>query len=526
MIGARVLLGSVLMLGAWPTVVLAANTEPSILVSVGVNRSFDERLQPLRYARSDAEKVAAAAVAVGLADSATTYVGKSGFLADFRSLMAVVQREAQGRPKAEPWRFVFDFSGHADDRGLHFEDGVLPNDELHRLLDQLTAKTKIIVIDTCFAGAIATKGVEAAPAFALPKLDLDELSGTVYLAASSSRNVAFESDELGGSVFTHYLVRGLGGHADANKDQLVTIDELYQYVYREMRLRAMTLPMASAQRPEIHADLHGAGALIVARPRAKAGMTPVLSVDPGIMGAIDVASMTGLGTFRVRSNGETALMMPLPEGPYRAVIRRGRLIGEASFNLTSTVQTKLLASDFTWHESQSESTALKGVSLGGSGLTAMLALRGIADAKRGIGPFAEVRSELVRLEQGRQRFRILSMTSAYQADGGDEETHETAFGMRTGIGLTFSSSWSDQARLLTAIGEGFEWQAWRDGGGNKESSAGLYPTMTVGALINLDGPTQGSRELALRYDVDYVKTRDTNSLGRRDTYILGMTFKP
>lgn len=60
--------------------------------------------------------------------------------------------------------------------------------------------------------------------------------GRVVLAASDATQYAFEGEKLVGdgvrSLFTHYLVEGLTDlHADANHDGLVTVDELYDYLY-------------------------------------------------------------------------------------------------------------------------------------------------------------------------------------------------------------------------------------------------------------------------------------------------------
>src|SRR5690606_12196662 len=97
-----------------------------------------------------------------------------------------------------------------------------------------------------------------------PVAEFDEPSGSVFLAATSGSDLAFEIEELGGSLFTHHLVAGLYGQGDANGDGLVTIEELYQHVYREMHLGSMTLPVPQIQKPEYKTALRGQGALVVA----------------------------------------------------------------------------------------------------------------------------------------------------------------------------------------------------------------------------------------------------------------------
>ena len=54
--------------------------------------------------------------------------------------------------------------------------------------------------------------------------------GRVIITASGANEVSVEKDELQHGVFTYYLVEGLRGKADADKDGLITIDEIYRFV--------------------------------------------------------------------------------------------------------------------------------------------------------------------------------------------------------------------------------------------------------------------------------------------------------
>ena len=57
------------------------------------------------------------------------------------------------------------------------------------------------------------------------------------LTASRDREQSFESPEWGGGhgIFTYYVVKGLEGSADENRDGIVTADELAEYVHTEVR---------------------------------------------------------------------------------------------------------------------------------------------------------------------------------------------------------------------------------------------------------------------------------------------------
>ena len=50
--------------------------------------------------------------------------------------------------------------------------------------------------------------------------------------------MSLELQELGHGVFTYYLVRGLRGAADLNRDGIVTLQELYEYVEQQVTVKA------------------------------------------------------------------------------------------------------------------------------------------------------------------------------------------------------------------------------------------------------------------------------------------------
>src|SRR3972149_518300 len=49
---------------------------------------------------------------------------------------------------------------------------------------------------------------------------------------------SLELDELGHGIFSYYLVRGLQGAADLNRDGIVTLQELYEYVEQQVSRKA------------------------------------------------------------------------------------------------------------------------------------------------------------------------------------------------------------------------------------------------------------------------------------------------
>jgi len=62
------------------------------------------------------------------------------------------------------------------------------------------------------------------------------IDGVGVLSASSASEFSQEGKAWGGGhgVFTYYLVRGLKGEADKDGDGIVTMREIYDYIYRSV----------------------------------------------------------------------------------------------------------------------------------------------------------------------------------------------------------------------------------------------------------------------------------------------------
>jgi Sulfatase-modifying factor enzyme 1/Caspase domain len=115
-----------------------------------------------------------------------------------------------------------------------------------RQMDQSRAECQLLILDCCYSGAFgreARAGVGVAVGLRDAYKDVLEgadVAGRVILTATNSIQFAWEGDQILGtatnSVFTHFLIRGLKtGEADLNQTGLVTVDQLYEYLYRNVR---------------------------------------------------------------------------------------------------------------------------------------------------------------------------------------------------------------------------------------------------------------------------------------------------
>jgi tetratricopeptide (TPR) repeat protein/uncharacterized caspase-like protein len=167
-------------------------------------------------------------------------IGKDATLANIRAAFE------QWLPSVakEDDRVVIFFAGHGflDDAGKGYfapwdvQLGKLkqtgyPMEQLGRIVSSaIKARWKVLFADACHSGAITPDVIERVN---------DTLRSTspdlLALTASRKREASYEDKELKHGVFSYFLVQGLGGQADRNKDGLVTADELIDYVRYHVR---------------------------------------------------------------------------------------------------------------------------------------------------------------------------------------------------------------------------------------------------------------------------------------------------
>ncbi len=317
------------------------------VVAVGTNHSFDKSLETLQFAEDDARKFALAMKTVGMVPDLKISTVINPTVQEFRQTLTILSKDdGEVRSKnGSKSKLIFFFSGHSDENGLHFSDGMIPKDELHGILSRAKHETKIAILDSCFSGALVAKGVKKSEPFDVPMLDVDEPSGSIYLTSSSSSQFAYESDALKGSVFSHHLIAGMYGDGDLNKDGIVTIDELYQYVYKNTKWHALTLPHKKTQDPEISSKLRGQGAVVLSYP---VELDSVISVGEDISGVMSIAAETGYQIFSIQKVKGQAKQIKMPPGKYKYSIVDGGRAAQGNFVLASQKTTLLAGKNLTW----------------------------------------------------------------------------------------------------------------------------------------------------------------------------------
>ncbi|MBW1614654.1 MAG: caspase family protein, partial [Deltaproteobacteria bacterium] len=114
----------------------------------------------------------------------------------------------------------------------------LPMGEISRIFNRIRSERLIFIADSCYSGAsggrtISVTGMRANISDAF----LDRIAGgkgRIILTASGANEVSSEDEKLQHGVFTYFLLKGLRGKADTDKDGIITVGEAYAYVSKHV----------------------------------------------------------------------------------------------------------------------------------------------------------------------------------------------------------------------------------------------------------------------------------------------------
>jgi hypothetical protein len=251
-------------------------------VVVGINDY--PRLPKLKYAVNDAEAFYRLLVEDNRIprENVVLLANEQANLVNLRSTLGTRIKNAAG----ENDMVIIFFAGHgATERDAASPDGdglekyLLPFDtdpadlyttampmvEVARILNRIRSERIVFIADACYSGASGGRTVNVSGMRTnIGDGYLDRVvggRGKVIITASSANEVSVEKDELQHGVFTYYLVEGLRGKADVDRDSLVTVDEAYRYVYEQV-------PKATGQEqhPVKKGSVEGSLVLSIVRP--------------------------------------------------------------------------------------------------------------------------------------------------------------------------------------------------------------------------------------------------------------------
>lgn len=165
--------------------------------------------------------------------------------------------------------YVF-YSGHglptADGQGLYLippradrdviDDTAIPFNKINTAIQAAKPKSVTIFMDACYSGQARsgeTLIASAKPVAIKAEKTLFPDSFTVF-SASQNDQISSSSPDLKHGIFSYYLMRGMEGEADSNRDGKITLGEMQIYLVENVGRQAAM--MSRKQEPQLIGDVN------------------------------------------------------------------------------------------------------------------------------------------------------------------------------------------------------------------------------------------------------------------------------
>lgn len=235
-------------------------TNYALIIAVG--KYIDSRISPLIYAENDAREIYRVLTGprTGLfkPENVTVLMNED---ATEKNIKFKFDDMVQKAEQKEDMVFVF-YAGHGftypngtdtywltydtmvgDDEGNRIKSTAFSNLTLATKIIDIQANTIVFFIDACFSSGMVANTAEIR--------GLESYLGTgkdyVIITSSQADQVSLESRRLKHGLFSYYLIKGLSGEADVNKDDFVDIEEIWPYM--KLYISDMAEQMGAEQDP-------------------------------------------------------------------------------------------------------------------------------------------------------------------------------------------------------------------------------------------------------------------------------------
>jgi len=216
-------------------------------ILVGVNEYIDPAVQSLKYSVNDVKSLYEILVDPNRGGYEKDYAllitdgAERKRLPTRNNVMYAVNSIAR---IAEPDdTILFAFSGHGmEEKGLSYllladartgvlADTAIPLKWVKDQFGESPAKAKIMILDACHAGAMIGKA-NIGPMSETFSNEIFKLAeGFATLSSCKLNEASHEWTEKQHGAFSYYLIEGLKGEADSDKDGLITVPEASRYVH-------------------------------------------------------------------------------------------------------------------------------------------------------------------------------------------------------------------------------------------------------------------------------------------------------
>ncbi len=230
-----------------------SNVNPNtVAVVIGIEKY--EKVVSSPYSNLDAKYFSQYAKKIAKSNNIITLVDEKATRNE--SIAALVKHLKSKVKKGETDVYIF-FSGHglaANEKDLYLmakdsdsdllEYTALNRKEIIKLVAGFKPKSVTMFLDTCYSG-VSRKGEQlvasARPIRVKVTEDLDIPNNFNIFSASQASQISSSMDKAKQGIFSYYLMKGLEGNADNNRDRYITNQEMFAYLKENVSQKALEI---------------------------------------------------------------------------------------------------------------------------------------------------------------------------------------------------------------------------------------------------------------------------------------------
>lgn len=230
-----------------------SNVNPNtVAVVIGIEKY--EKVVSSPYSNLDAKYFSQYVKKVARPQNIITLVDEKATMTE--SLAALVKHLKSKVKKNETDVYIF-FSGHglaANENDLYLmakdsdsdllEYTALNRKKIINILADFKPKSVTMFLDTCYSG-VSRKGEQlvasARPIRVKVTDDLDIPNNFNIFSASQATQISSSMDKAKQGIFSYYLMKGLEGNADSNRDRSITNKEMFNYLQNQVSQKALEI---------------------------------------------------------------------------------------------------------------------------------------------------------------------------------------------------------------------------------------------------------------------------------------------
>jgi hypothetical protein len=324
---------------------------------IGSNTGGGSGRDKLRYAGHDADTVADVLKQLGgVAQPDLSLLSEPNRDALDKEFDALSKRVRAERKRGQRVELVVYYSGHSDETGILIGGARYDYARLRERIRSVPADVHIAIVDSCASGSFTrTKGGVHKPSFLHDTSN--QVEGFAFLSSSSETEDAQESDRIGASFFTYFLVTGLRGAADHNRDGMITLTEAYQFSYEHTLGRTQNT-QHGPQHPAYDMHLSGTGDVVITDLRAT---DSVLVLPAALKGHVTIVDGNNRVVVELTKEAGEPLNLALPNQTYTLRVDNKDGAFAATITLDRTGTTKLDQDDL--RRVAREKTTARGLSI-------------------------------------------------------------------------------------------------------------------------------------------------------------------